>query len=128
MSQLRACTACRRHVRIGEARCPFCDAALDAAARPVTLRTSAVSALPRLSRAAIFAFGAAATAAAATASIAACTAGTPGPSDASAEEGGGPVDAAGRDTSTAPDTSVPDTGVIAMPYGAPPPDGLVEVV
>lgn len=66
------------------------------------------------------ALGAAATSASLAA--AACSTGTvPGPgADASAD--GATFDAGPRDT------GLPDTSNIAMPYGAPPADGLYEMV
>jgi hypothetical protein len=53
MSHLVPCPECRRHVRVHEAACPFCGAALELSALPAP-------ALPtlRLGRAALFAFGA----------------------------------------------------------------------
>jgi hypothetical protein len=118
MNSLRPCPACLRHVRAAEARCPFCDAALAAVMMPSRAKA------PRLGRAALIALGAAA----ATASLAvvACGSGT-GPvyGDASASEGGG----FGSDASDdAPDTSIPDTGNVAHPYGAPPADGVGLIV
>jgi hypothetical protein len=57
---LLPCDACNRHVRASDTRCPFCDAAVNAA------RAAVVPAVPteRLSRAAMFVFGATVAAAA----------------------------------------------------------------
>jgi len=63
MADLRPCTGCLRHVRIDETRCPFCEAALPAAA-PVPMISEA-----RIGRAARMALGAAM----ATASLTGCT-------------------------------------------------------
>ena len=51
---LRPCPDCARHVRVSDARCPFCQAAL-----PSSFRTAGRPSLPaqRLGRAALFAFG-----------------------------------------------------------------------
>lgn len=112
MTPLRPCPSCCRHVRVASASCPFCDAALEAVAATVLVAPAG------LGRAALLAFGAAATAAA---SLAACGTGSAPPfGDASASESGseaGPNDSA-----------IPDTGTIAKPYGAPPADGLFELV
>jgi hypothetical protein len=115
MSQLRPCDVCGRHVRVVEARCPFCDAALALASSPRPH-------VPRLRRAALFAFGAATTAA--TTTIAACSSGTSLPT----AEGGTTSSEGGSDSASAPDIFVPDTGAVAKPYGAPPADGLFEIV
>ena len=113
MSHLRPCTGCSRHVRAGEARCPFCDAALavaHAAPTPPNLR---------LSRAARMAFGAAV---ATGATIAGCASGTgPVGGDAGIKaDSASPLDAG-------PDVVAPpfDSGGPAKPYGAPPADGLM---
>lgn len=63
MSALLApCPSCRRHVRVADAACPFCGAALDDAFRAASSTAAAARTRPRkrLGRAAIFAFGGAA--------------------------------------------------------------------
>ncbi|MEZ4393913.1 MAG: hypothetical protein R3A48_22800 [Polyangiales bacterium] len=121
------CTACARHVRASEARCPFCDATLSIEARsalaPDTTR--------RLSRAAAFAFGL---------SVAGCSS-TVGGTDAAADtvttdtvasdsvvpDTGSRPDTAvatdrggGTDAVTPQDVTAPeDLGNIAPPYGIP---------
>jgi hypothetical protein len=115
MNPLRPCPACSRHVRAAELCCPFCDAALDA----VTSKAGAPPA--RLGRAALLAFGAAAATALAGA---ACGSGTPPTGDGGIGEGG--LADAGLDSGSI-DTGF-DTGNIAKPYGAPPADGLPEMV
>ena len=59
--QLSPCPACKRHVAVDAASCPFCAAQLTASSVTIDERG-------RLSRAAVFAFGAAA----ATAALGAC--------------------------------------------------------
>ena len=105
MSQLRPCPACARHVRADDARCPFCDGVLE-----VAHATSASR--PRLSRAAQRAFGSAIAV-----SIVGCSSGGAGEVDS------GTTDAAASDA-TSSDTGTRDDA-IAMPYGAPPQDGLL---
>lgn len=121
------CTACARHVRASEARCPFCDATLADEARgslaPDTTR--------RLSRAAAFAFGL---------SVAGCSS-TVGGTDAAADTVTTDTvasDTVITDTSSGSDTAVAtdrgggtdavspqdvappeDLGNIAPPYGIP---------
>ena len=63
MSELSPCPGCSRHVRVGTATCPFCEAAL--AAAPVL--APAVPRGGRLSRTAMFVAGAA------LATVAACS-------------------------------------------------------
>lgn len=111
MKPLRPCPACSRHVRVTETSCTFCGEALE------TVTLPKVAPPARLGRAALLAFGAAA----ATATIAACTSGT-GPivADASVDDGGSDAQV--------PETGGQDTGSIAKPYGAPPADGLLDVV
>lgn len=60
MSALLPCPGCARHVRAGEARCPFCDASVGDVAPPLVRRVASSS----LTRALIFS-GAAAVALAA---------------------------------------------------------------
>lgn len=95
--RLVPCAGCGRHVKAGEAACPFCGGApSEPIARPLPSA--------RLGRAATFAFGAA---------LAAATAGCSGshPRD---DDGGVEHDAA---VPVLPDAAV------APPYGAPPDDG-----
>lgn len=54
-SKLAPCPACARHVRIVEARCPFCAASIEGMPVPARARPTT-----RLGRAALFAFGTAA--------------------------------------------------------------------
>lgn len=127
MHQLRPCPSCSRHVRVSEAACLFCGAALDEV--QVTAPRSAVPA--RLGRAAIFAFGTA------TATVVACAGGgdptgdasTPSDASSGGSDAGGNKDAfTSTDTgSGGVDTGPPDTGCIAKPYGAPPANGF-EIV
>jgi hypothetical protein len=133
------CPTCRRHVRVGDATCPFCASALphDHASRAVP------SASTRLGRSALFAFAV---------SVSACGASTesePVVTDTGTTKGdtgttngdtgnaadtlvndtGGPVAAYGAPADTGPvDTGSPDTGTTddggpAPLYGLPPPDG-----
>ncbi len=100
-SALIPCSACNRHVRADETRCPFCDAAQPERA----LATPASSGLPRkrLGRAAIMTAGALLGAAEA------CTDSKPLQPDA-----GPPDSAAATDTND-------DRGPVAL-YGAPAPE------
>ena len=130
MSELNPCSSCNRHVRIADATCPFCAAAMPARAKP----SDRVLPLPRprMSRAAMFAAGAT------LAGIAACTdtgnnpteggaGGAGGAHDgaaaadgASGSGGGGAGGASGSNGGTVPD------GAIAI-YSAPfPPDAAQD--
>jgi hypothetical protein len=106
MNDLRPCPECRRHVRVAEATCPFCAAAL-APAAPPTLPVG------RLTRAAVF------TAGAALAVGAGC--------------GGKKPETQETIDNTTTTTAAPDAGTVVeeppppppdhdvpMPYGAPP--------
>lgn len=115
------CPACERHVRVSEARCPFCEAAL-----PESIAQRAVPATTqRLSRAATFVFGAAA--------LVASGCGTPanpdggGGDDVVADMGGpmplygGPPVDAGVDDASDGGTNRRDSGGIMPLYGGPTP-------
>ncbi len=113
------CSACARHVRASEPRCPFCDATLSddarAALAPDTTR--------RLSRAAAFAFGLTVAGCSSTVSG---TDATPGDTAVAADTSTRPDTAVAADTGggtdvvTARDVSAPeDHGNIAPPYGIP---------
>lgn len=113
------CSACARHVRASEPRCPFCDAALSddarAALAPDTTR--------RLSRAAAFAFGLTVAGCSTTVSG---TDATPGDTPSATDTATRPDTAVATDTAsgtdvvTARDVSAPeDHGNIAPPYGIP---------
>lgn len=138
MSALQPCLACRRHVRVSETTCPFCQTAMpEAAPRPMPTQ--------RLGRAATFAFGAAVTMSAAgcgQASTPGNDAGNHAGNDAGTDAyvgaldaayGGPPVDAATVDAAAEVDSglvaayggppldsALPDSGTLAL-YGAPPP-------
>lgn len=118
-TMLHPCPSCRRHVRAGADRCPFCDGPLDAVERSADAPDTR-----GWKRAAIFTFGAAV-------SLTACSSTTTG-SDAAAP------DTAVADTSPAdvarPDVASPDVprddgaadapvdnGGVAPPYGITPP-------
>ena len=105
MSNLRPCSACARHIR--DERCPFCNA--------VEPRAPEVNpARARLRRAAVMALGGA--------MFVACSEDATTSTDAGADTGVTTGDAA-TDTAVV-DTRPPDDP-IAMPYGAPPTDGLL---
>lgn len=127
MSELRPCPECKRHIRLAETTCPFCEATITERATPRKLP------LGRLTRAAVFA-GALGTAAAATACGPAKSAEGPqnkpmqttpdaqmpppppeGVADAGAEPPPPPpADAAAPIKREPPDHPIP------KPYGAPP--------
>ncbi len=106
---LEPCPSCRRHVRIDEATCPFCAAAVPAH-EPRRITTG------RFTRAAVFAGASLATAA--------CGGKTKGPEQ---EIQNASIDA-GVDEAPAPDAAQPVEPVdpiepiepMDMPYGAPP--------
>jgi hypothetical protein len=118
-AHLRPCPSCARHVRVSEADCPFCGAALSdefrAAPRP---RGPAA----RLSRAALFAFGS---------GTLAVAGGCSSSSDTPVPLYGSPimVDAGADGERVAPDATVvpdastadaePDSPVATPAYGAP---------
>lgn len=127
MSQLTPCPACARHVRISEAECPFCSAALDLSATPSPALPSR-----RVSRAAILAFGAAL---AAGVTGAGCggdgdgggSGGTAGQSSGGATSGGGTssggtgaTDGSAGSGGSAGQNTGGAAGNIAPPYGIPP--------
>lgn len=97
------CPSCHRHVRVGDASCPFCAASVPSDVRPVP------SATTRLGRGALFAFAV---------SVAACG----GTTESEPAADGGTDTGATKDTGTAADTSVTDTGTLSGAYGSPPPD------
>ncbi|MES1206393.1 MAG: hypothetical protein ABUS79_10690 [Pseudomonadota bacterium] len=136
MSQLVPCPCCNRHVRIGEAGCPFCACALPnrAAAAP---RPNAPTG--RLSRAAMVAAGALLGATAGCGPTAVPVYGAPIPADAGGDtstqdssgdtakaddaqadsaEGGGGGDSGNATTDAAGDGAANDRGVQVL-YGAP---------
>lgn len=101
----RPCPSCDRHVRVADARCPFCGAVVPAAVAP---RSDAAR---PLSRAAVLFVGAAAAAA-----CGGSTAPEPGP-------GGGDAQAdAPADAPAATDGSSPEDGSIIVLYGPAPVD------
>lgn len=120
-ASLVPCPSCARHVRVTDARCPFCASAL-----PNTLAQRAVpNTTQRLSRAAAFAFTA-------SLAVAGCSSNPAPGTDASTNDvvstdrGNGTDAATGTDVVTATDTpAVTDSGAPqdnggAMPlYGAP---------
>lgn len=102
------CPSCHRHVRAGDASCPFCSTALPESARPVP------SASTRLGRGALFAFAV---------SVAACG----GSTETETTTDGGTDTGAAKDTGTTSDTSVAtDTGGPVAAYGAPPDTGVAD--
>jgi hypothetical protein len=116
MADLRPCSECRRHVAIEERACPFCGAALAAAApRPALLG--------RASRAAVFAGAALASTACGGKQTKPDTTGNQtaaqdaGMTDQTGGDQTDPGDQTGPDDQT--DTQ-PDRSNIPMPYGAPP--------
>ncbi len=112
-TSLTPCSACARHVRVSEAACPFCGAALprDRAPRPAPIVTG------RLGRAAAFFFGA-------TVTLAACAGDVTEPQSSSGMEDGGPDDDGGTNAHYGlppePDASVSDDGGDVPLYGGPP--------
>ena len=109
------CSGCARHVRVTEARCPFCEAAVRV---PEVLPRDPSS---RLGRAAIFAFGT--STAVLVGTLAGCSGGP------AAIYGGPPTTVAPPSTGSGPQIPStitpppPDTSTIYAPYGAPhPPD------
>ncbi len=104
------CTECSRHVRVGELRCPFCDALVTAVAR--------ARGPHRLGRAARMAAITLTVSCGGTTTSATDAA----PKDATAET---LADAANADSGAAVDTAFFDEDAIAKPYGAPPADGLL---
>lgn len=105
---LTPCSSCARHVRRSELACPFCGASLSLEVAP-TSRTTA----ERLGRAAIFSFGAALVTTASGCGSLVAAYGAP-----------------------APDTGMPDTGIVQDAgtdggpmtlYGGPPQDAGVDM-
>lgn len=107
MTPLAACPSCSRHVRIDEARCPFCAAELEGAFAD---RPAPRAIVGRLSRAAIFAIG---TSAAATGTIIGCSDDSDTGGSVMALYGAPSIDAAA-------DADAADTGSNSALYGAPP--------
>jgi hypothetical protein len=121
MAQLHPCPDCARHVRAGEAQCPFCGTAISAAPPAPAVADA------RLGRAARMAVGAAVTAVA-VASAGCGSSQTPsggaGPSGTATDTA---TETAPATTATATETPT-QTVPIAKPYGAPPADGLLTDV
>lgn len=125
MAHLVPCPGCSRHVRAGEASCPFC-------ASPLTLVAVEPPRTPkaRLGRAATFAFGAAVVT---TISVTGCSeSSSPGGNDSGTrvdarigEEDGGPAPLYGAppDSGARPDagSASPDSGPPATDAGGPVP-------
>jgi hypothetical protein len=140
MSHLVLCSACKRHVRVAEDRCPFCAAAIPAETRAAALHPTP----PRgLSRAKVYAFNAALAAgvAAGTAAVAGCENENNNTSDAGARDGSatdgnavaqggnGGSNKGGNGGSGQGGTNGGRGGTPAMPYGCvfPCGDGSVKV-
>ncbi len=114
---LLPCPGCARHVKSGAPTCPFCDAPLHAAARPVDMPDTR-----GWKRAAVFTFGLA---------VGACSSTTSSTDAATVDT---PADTARPDVASpdvaAPDVAAPDVpadlprdeGGVAPPYGIAPPD------
>jgi hypothetical protein len=120
MVDLRPCSECRRHVGIEERACPFCGAALAAAAPKAAL-------LGRASRAAVFAGAALASSACGGKQTKPDTTNT----QTASQDAGmtdqtwhtDPGDQTGTGDQTGPGDQTddtPDRSNIPMPYGAPP--------
>lgn len=129
-ARLIPCPACARHVRAGEADCPFCSANLPETLPPVVGKPN-----QRLGRAALFAFGAAA---AGVVAVTGCGDDTIGslygapPTDSGMADVG-PIPDAGTDAAEDASSDAGDAasdasadasdGGPAPMYGAPPADG-----
>lgn len=121
-TMLVPCPSCSRHVKSGAARCPFCDGALDATARPDTAPDTR-----GWKRAAIFTFGAALT-------VAGCGSTTTGSGNDSGATDTSTMEAAAdvsTDTTSDVATDVArdianDEGGVAPPYGITPPDASFD--
>jgi hypothetical protein len=120
-ASLIACPGCARHVRVGEAACPFCKTSLEEASRAFTARLPPAQ---RLSRAALYAFGVGSLTVAA--ACGGSVAGGTGEKDAGDE-----ASMVGQDAAyggSPPDGSVgqpvygaPFDATVAPPYGIAPP-------
>jgi hypothetical protein len=122
MPHLSPCPQCSRHVRADEARCPFCDRAIEALDRAPAAPST------RLGRAALMAFGTAVVAATAVASCGGAQSGSSTGGPTTQDGGPGeppPPDPREREGNRSRD---PDDANMAKPYGAPPADGLLHVV
>lgn len=126
MSRLLPCSSCDRHVRLGEASCPFCGA-------PVPTEAPAPRVpLARLGRAATLAFATSVAAAGCgdthspqpDAGSIVPAYGVP-PIDAGIEDSG-PGEDAGTDAATPTADAGTDGGGIAPAYGVPPADSGVQ--
>lgn len=121
MARLRPCTACHRHVRGSETRCPFCDADLTPPSEAAGVKIPGTP----LTRAAII-FGAATV-------VAACSSGGPDPGPSSSSGGSssgntssssGAAPAYGVPEIDSGDPNTKDSGGPVALYGpAPIPDG-----
>ena len=101
---LSSCPACARHVRVSEAACPFCGAALSDAFRA---RPAPRSPAARLSRSALYALGMG------TVTLAAACSSSSSP---------GGTDDAEAPIADAANGGSPETGVATPSYGASPHD------
>ena len=123
MNALIPCEACRRHVRAGDAACPFCDAPNECT------RVAPVGTTTRLGRAAMFAFRT--TTVVALSTLGACGDGGPAPVC------GGPPSPPGASLAapptpipvlpTPPPNEAPPTSAAPTADGVPPPNGLRDV-
>lgn len=115
---LLPCPGCARHVRAGEAQCPFCLASIGDATAPAP-----PTPIARLGRSATFAFGAAV---AATIQVTGCSSPTtPGGTDSGIREDAGAVDAQMAESDAGAE---PVDGGPAPLYGGPPTDSGPEGV
>jgi hypothetical protein len=108
---LSSCPACARHVRVSEAACPFCGAALSDAFRA---RPAPRSPAARLSRSALYALGMGTVTLAAACSSSSSPGGT--------EDAGPPVADAGAPVADAAKGGASEAGVATPAYGASPHD------
>lgn len=102
------CDGCLRHVRAGDARCPFCGAPVSA--RPPD-RPATASRRGNLTRAAIFYLGA---------SVASACGGELPREEPIAQPYGAPPDPDPDPDPESPPETEDERGAIAAPYGAPP--------
>jgi hypothetical protein len=126
LAHLIACPSCARHVRLGEAACPFCRADLGDAARAFAPRQAPSQ---RLSRAALYAFGVGSL------TVASACGGVVG--EGAGDKDGGHTDAdivadsahgGSPETSSVVDARTPgDVSNFTVPYGVPPFDAGAEM-
>ncbi len=118
-SSLLPCPTCSRHVRRGDASCPFCASVLDASFGRSQARPTPG---PRLVRAATFALGTALAISTGCGAPATATGGPPVEDDdtngGNTEVDAGPRETDDRETQTTPPTPDPDPVPVSA-YGAP---------